>query len=72
MAFKHIGNNINTLIKNKDTINSSINILNTYLQETRDLNDECKINLIRNLGFLYSLDYRYSESIYIYLHLIKI
>lgn len=52
--------------------NSSINILNTYLQETRDLNDECKINLIRNLGFLYSLDYKYSESIYQYLHLIKI
>lgn len=85
MAFKYIGmdkkykndnkiiwDNISTLIKNKDTINSSINILNTYLQETRDLNDECKINLIRNLGFLYSLDYRYSESIYQYLHLIKI
>ncbi|CEQ09878.1 diguanylate kinase signaling protein [[Clostridium] sordellii] len=85
MAFKQIGrdkkykndnkiiwDNISTLIKNKDTINSSINILNTYLQETRDLNDECKINLIRNLGFLYSLDYRYSESIYQYLHLIKI
>lgn len=67
-----IWENISTLIYYDETINSSIRLLDNYLNQTNGLSIKCRISLTSNLGFLYSLNFKYAKSIYKYLEAIDI
>ncbi len=63
---------IETLINNSNTHNAAINILNSYIEDTRDLELDCKVALRGNLGLLYAMEKDYADAIYNYLDVIYI
>lgn len=67
-----IWENISTLIYYDETINSSIRLLDDYLNQTNGLSTKCRVSLTSNLGFLYSLNFKYAKSIYKYLEAIDL
>ena len=67
-----IWRNASTLINSKSNIEEAINMLKDYKNNVRGLTNETKVRLIPNIGQLYTLIYRYSDSIYCYLDALHI
>ncbi|WP_195990189.1 GGDEF domain-containing protein [Clostridium sp. D53t1_180928_C8] len=63
---------ISVLLNNEKQIQESISLLNSYLNNTNGLTDESIVRLTANIGQLYSLVYKYSDSMYNYLDAINI
>lgn len=63
---------IETLINNSNTHSSAINILNSYIENTKGLDLDCKVALRGNLGLLYAMEKDYADAIYNYLDVIYI
>ena len=64
---KLIWRDISVLLNEPSNIEQSINLLNSYLDNTVGLTDETTLKLISNIGQIYSLVYKYSDAMYNYL-----